>query len=57
MSNTIIVIRKTRTIVLKGKERLDDEGYLKCDGCKFASWNGNEVKCSGNAKTCPEGVK
>lgn len=57
MSDTIIVRRKTRTIVLKGKERLDDDGYLKCDGCKFASWNGNEVKCSGNAKTCQKVVK
>lgn len=57
MSNSVTVRRRNRTIVLKGKERLDDEGYLKCDGCKFASWNGNEVKCGGNAKTCPKGVK
>ena len=57
MSNSVTVRRMNRTIVLKGKERLDDEGYLKCDGCKFASWKGNEVKCSGNAKTCPQGVK
>lgn len=52
---TLTIIRhKDERIELRGDERLDDEGYLKCDGCTAARWKSKcVVQCETDKKGCP----